>query len=189
MGSRTALRTHRRQAQHPHEIGAGPQGLKGGKDPVTHKAPKGNDPVVPFSQEEEEGSKPLVGDGFRGTGKCLFRPISYDEIKDQDQEEINPGDHLKPASPSHNSDQDDQGARGHHVSQGSDGENQAWWPGEACVAVENGMWQMVARLGEGEVPAELDRSAQYMLRVFQQNGPNIVAVFAFDLAGPPTAEP
>jgi hypothetical protein len=71
----------------------------------------------------------------------------------------------------------------------ADGEVQAWWPGDPCVAVENGTWQMVIRLGEGEVPAELDRSAQYMLRVFQQNGPNIVAVFAFDLAGPPTAEP
>jgi hypothetical protein len=48
---------------------------------------------------------------------------------------------------------------------------------------------MAVQLGTSESPAELDRSAQYMLRVFQQNGPNIVAVFAFDLAGPPTAEP
>jgi hypothetical protein len=48
---------------------------------------------------------------------------------------------------------------------------------------------MVVRLGEDAVPEELDRSAQYMLRVFQHNGPNIVGVFAFDLAGPPTAEP
>jgi hypothetical protein len=71
----------------------------------------------------------------------------------------------------------------------ADGENQAWWPGEDCVAVENGAWQMAVQLGTSESPAELDRSAQYMLRVFQQNGPNIVAVFAFDLAGPPTAEP
>jgi hypothetical protein len=71
----------------------------------------------------------------------------------------------------------------------ADGENQAWWSGDTCVAVENGTWQMVVRLGEGAVPEELDRSAQYMLRVFQQGGPNIVAVFAFDLAGPPTAEP
>jgi len=71
----------------------------------------------------------------------------------------------------------------------ADGELQAWWPGDACVAVENGAWQTVVRLGTGEVPAELDRSAQYMLRVFQQNGPNIVAVFAFDLVGSPTPEP
>jgi hypothetical protein len=71
----------------------------------------------------------------------------------------------------------------------ADGENQAWWPGDACVAVENGTWQMVIRLGTSEAPAELDRSAQYMLRVYQQNGPDVSAVLAFDLAGPPTAEP
>ena len=71
----------------------------------------------------------------------------------------------------------------------ADGELQSWWPGGACVAVEEGSWQMVVRLGEGEVPAELDRSAQYMFRAYQQNGPDVTAVFAFDLAGPPTAEP
>jgi hypothetical protein len=48
---------------------------------------------------------------------------------------------------------------------------------------------MVVRLGAGEVPAELDRSAQYVLRAYQQNGPDITTVFAFDLAGSPTAEP
>lgn len=71
----------------------------------------------------------------------------------------------------------------------ADGELQAWWPGETCVTVQKGAWQMTVRLGSDEVPAELDPSAQYMLRVYQQNGPNIVAVFAFDLAGPPAAAP
>jgi hypothetical protein len=71
----------------------------------------------------------------------------------------------------------------------ADGELQTWWPGDACVPVEGGTWQMTARLGAGDVPSELDRSAQYMLRVYQQNGPDIAAVFAFDLAGPPTKEP
>jgi len=65
------------------------------------------------------------------------------------------------------------------------GELQAWWPGETCVPVEEGAWQMVVQLGSGQVPPELDSSVQYMLRVFQQNGPDIVSVFAFDLAGPP----
>jgi hypothetical protein len=68
----------------------------------------------------------------------------------------------------------------------ADGELQAWWPGDACVPVENGAWQMVILPGVGEVPAQLDRSAQYMIRVYQQNGPDITAVFAFDLVGPPT---
>jgi len=62
----------------------------------------------------------------------------------------------------------------------ADGENQAWWPGGACVMVENGAWQMAVRLGAGEIPAEIDSSAQYRLRTFQQNGRNIVAVFPFD---------
>jgi hypothetical protein len=67
----------------------------------------------------------------------------------------------------------------------ADGELQPWWPVEACTPVENGAWQIVVQLGSGQVPPELDSSVQYMLRVFQQNGPDIVAVFAFDLAGPP----
>ena len=71
----------------------------------------------------------------------------------------------------------------------ADGELQAWWPAETCVPVESGAWQMAIQLGTSEVPAELDPSAQYMLRVYQQNGPDIVSVFPFDLAGPPAPEP
>jgi hypothetical protein len=71
----------------------------------------------------------------------------------------------------------------------ADGELQAWWPGDDCLAVENGAWRMIVPLGTGRVPAQLDPSAQYMLRVFEQNGPDVVAVFAFDLAGPPTPLP
>ncbi|MGD9374706.1 MAG: hypothetical protein PVJ23_02910 [Anaerolineae bacterium] len=71
----------------------------------------------------------------------------------------------------------------------ADGLRQAWWPGDACVLVDSGAWQMTIQLGTDEVPAELDPSAQYTLRVYQQNGPDIVSVFAFDLAGPLAAEP
>jgi hypothetical protein len=71
----------------------------------------------------------------------------------------------------------------------ADGELQPWWPGDDCVVVENGAWQRVVRLGSDGTPAELDPAAQYMLRVFQQNGPNIVAVFPFDLSGPPPPMP
>jgi hypothetical protein len=71
----------------------------------------------------------------------------------------------------------------------ADGELQAWWPSVICVPVHKGAWEMNVRLGSGEVPAVLDPSAQYMLRVYQQNGPDIVSVFAFDLAGPPAPEP
>jgi hypothetical protein len=71
----------------------------------------------------------------------------------------------------------------------ANGELQGWWPGDRCVEVQDGAWQMVVALGSGEVPPDLDPSAQYMLRVYQQNGPDIVSVFAFDLAGPPTPVP
>lgn len=71
----------------------------------------------------------------------------------------------------------------------AEGDLQAWWPGETCVPVQDGVWQMIVPLGTGEVPVELDPAAQYMLRVFQQNGPDIVSVFAFDLSGPPTPQP
>ena len=71
----------------------------------------------------------------------------------------------------------------------ADGALQAWWPGDACVAVNNGAWQIAVELGAGEVPAAVDQSAQYMVRVYQQNDPDIAAVLAFDLAGPPTPVP
>jgi hypothetical protein len=69
------------------------------------------------------------------------------------------------------------------------GRLQAWWPGDVCVPVQDGAWQMSVQLGSGGAPAELDPSAQYMLRVYQQYGPDIVSVFAFDLAGPPAPKP
>jgi hypothetical protein len=71
----------------------------------------------------------------------------------------------------------------------ADGALQAWWPGETCVVVEDGTWQMAVPLGANGAPAELDRSAHYMLRAFQQGGPDVVSVFAFDLSGPPTPAP
>lgn len=71
----------------------------------------------------------------------------------------------------------------------ADGASQDWWPGQVCMTVEEGAWQKVVRLGEGEIPANLDRSAQYMLRAFQQGNPDIEAVLAFDLMGPPAPTP
>jgi hypothetical protein len=71
----------------------------------------------------------------------------------------------------------------------ADDELQEWWPGDACVPVDNGTWRMVVRLGEGDAPTQLDQSALYILRAYEQDGADITAVFAFDLAGPPTAEP
>jgi hypothetical protein len=69
------------------------------------------------------------------------------------------------------------------------GELQNWWPGEACVPVAGGTWEMIVPLGEAGAPPALEPAAQYMLRAFQHGGPNVVATFAFDLAGPPTPAP
>jgi hypothetical protein len=64
------------------------------------------------------------------------------------------------------------------------GELAAWWPDEACARVDRGAWQLVVPLGVGQAPAALDPDVQYMLRAFLPGGPNIVSVFAFDLARP-----
>jgi hypothetical protein len=68
------------------------------------------------------------------------------------------------------------------------GELAAWWPAEACARVDGGAWQLVVPLGLGQAPAALDPDVQYMLRAFLPGGPNIVSVFAFDLAGPPAPD-
>jgi hypothetical protein len=70
----------------------------------------------------------------------------------------------------------------------ADGELQAWWPGDTCVPIQSGVWQLSVSLGRDGAPTELDATARYMVRAYQQNGPNIVSVFPFDLAGPPTPE-
>jgi hypothetical protein len=67
----------------------------------------------------------------------------------------------------------------------ADGVLQTWWPGETCVPVQDGAWQLSVPLGRDGVPVELEDTAQYVVRAYQQDGPNIVAVFPFDLAGPP----
>ena len=71
----------------------------------------------------------------------------------------------------------------------ADGQVQPWWPVETCVPVEDGTWQISVPLGEDEGPVGLDASVQYVVRAYQQDGPNIVSVFAFDVAGPPTPMP
>jgi hypothetical protein len=57
------------------------------------------------------------------------------------------------------------------------------------MLVQNGAWQLSVLLGQDGAPEKLDATAQYILRAYQQNGPNIVSVFPFDLTGPPTPNP
>jgi hypothetical protein len=70
----------------------------------------------------------------------------------------------------------------------ADGELQAWWPSNTCVPVDDGTWHMIVPLGTDQVPADLDQSAQYLLKAYQQNGANADTVFAFDLTAPPKME-
>jgi len=71
----------------------------------------------------------------------------------------------------------------------ADGELQTWWPTESCTPVQDGTWQLSVPLGEGLAPEALDSTVQYMLRAFLPGGPNIVSIFPFDIAGPPTSAP
>jgi hypothetical protein len=71
----------------------------------------------------------------------------------------------------------------------ADGQLQPWWPTKTCVPVEDGTWQISVPLGKGEAPVELDASVQYVVRAYQRHGPNIVSVFPFNVAGPPTPMP
>jgi len=65
----------------------------------------------------------------------------------------------------------------------------AWWPLDACAPIQQGAWELVIPLPEGEA---LRPGVQYMLRAYQLGGPNIVATFPFSLDAPPmppTQEP
>jgi hypothetical protein len=53
----------------------------------------------------------------------------------------------------------------------------------ACAPIWQGAWELVVPL---EARQALQPGVQYMVRVYQPGGPNIVATFPFDLDGPPT---
>lgn len=66
-----------------------------------------------------------------------------------------------------------------------DGVLAGWWPAETCVPVQDGTWQQAVPLGVEQAPGALDSAVQYILRAWLPGGPDIIAVFPFDLAGPP----
>jgi len=68
----------------------------------------------------------------------------------------------------------------------ADGELEPWWPDDALANVQSGAWRVSVPLGQGAVPATLDRAAQYTLQVRHEDEPEITSEFHFDLAGPPT---
>jgi hypothetical protein len=68
----------------------------------------------------------------------------------------------------------------------ADGVPQVWWPDEACALINVDAWELEVTLKAGE---SLSPGVAYMVRAFMPGGPDIVAVFPFDLTGPPTQSP
>lgn len=67
----------------------------------------------------------------------------------------------------------------------ADGFPQSWWPGNTCIPVSDGLWVLSVDLENEGQEISLDPDVQYLIRVYQQNGPNIVSTFPFDLTPPP----
>jgi hypothetical protein len=65
----------------------------------------------------------------------------------------------------------------------ADGVLQNWWPVDTCASIRKSAWEFVVPLEAGQ---SLQPGVQYVVRVYQPGGPNIVATLPFDLDGPPT---
>ncbi|MBN2501037.1 MAG: hypothetical protein JXB38_09695 [Anaerolineales bacterium] len=66
-----------------------------------------------------------------------------------------------------------------------DGQPVNWWPGDACAALQSGLWMV-----SFSPPNSLNTGGQYQLQAHVRDNPRIVSKpFYFDLAGPPTAIP
>ena len=57
----------------------------------------------------------------------------------------------------------------------------AWWPGDTCVDIQQGKWELKVSLEDNMLQAE----TQYVLHAYQRGNKNVPATFAFDLSGPP----
>lgn len=68
----------------------------------------------------------------------------------------------------------------------ADGENLDWWPGEVCVEVASGEWEILVPLGRRGAPSELDDTVQYEIRAWWSENPQEAnTTFPFDVNGPP----
>jgi hypothetical protein len=68
----------------------------------------------------------------------------------------------------------------------ADDSPEAWWPDDVCAVVESSEWHINVQLGNNEVPQDLSKEKQYVLRVWERDNPSLVAEpFWFDLSGPP----
>ncbi len=61
-----------------------------------------------------------------------------------------------------------------------------WWPAGKCFPVTGMDWTISVSLGEEGVPEDLDRHAEYTLKVWWPGEPEVASnFFTFDLSSPP----
>ncbi|MGD2079068.1 MAG: type II CAAX endopeptidase family protein [Chloroflexota bacterium] len=61
-----------------------------------------------------------------------------------------------------------------------------WWPADKCADADQGQWEVAVRLGQDDVPAQLDQEQEYVVRAQVDGGQPIKSQpFVFDLTGPP----
>ena len=70
----------------------------------------------------------------------------------------------------------------------SDDTPEAWWPADECIQVQDGKWQISVRLGENGAPENLEVGPLYVLKVWENGNPSVMAEFPFDLTGPPEVQ-
>jgi hypothetical protein len=67
----------------------------------------------------------------------------------------------------------------------ADGKPVDWWPGDVCVEVDVGQWEMLVGLGHDNAPAQLPPGVQYEIHAWWPAQPDTVSTrFPFDLDGP-----
>ena len=66
----------------------------------------------------------------------------------------------------------------------SDGKAESWWPGDQCVQVASGKWEMLVPLGRRGAPATMDPESQYEMRALWAGDPDKVTDSVhFNLSG------
>jgi hypothetical protein len=66
----------------------------------------------------------------------------------------------------------------------ADDNPEAWWPADEYIQVQDGQWQISVRLGENGAPENLEVGPLYVIEVWEDGNPSVMAEFHFDLIGP-----
>lgn len=68
----------------------------------------------------------------------------------------------------------------------ADGQLAEWWPATTCATVDNGEWQIIVSLGQGDSPTKLEADVLYEVHARQQGHAPAEPAFPFELSSPPT---